>query len=266
MDAAAREEFLAGVHVGVLSAAPGAPGRTLAVPVWYDYRPGGLVTVLTGRGSRKTQAIRAAGRFSLCAQDEHPPYRYVSVEGPVVSEEKPSAAGRLALARRYLGTAGGDAYVTDNPDPGRENMAFRIRPEHWLSQDQGTGLAARLPARPARKTARGPGHTLTRSRMRPARPANPPPIAPYRRIFASSIRGSRLVDRVQIDLFGVPHVPGSRRQSLARANGPQRSFRPPVSRRPAAVTQLPDHRSMPANDAGGNWSPDSGNDGVSCSL
>ena len=148
MDAAAREEFLAGVHVGVLSAALGAPGRTLAVPVWYDYRPGGLVTVLTGRGSRKAQAIRAAGRFSLCAQDEHPPYRYVSVEGPVVSEEEPSAAERLALARRYLGTAGGAAYVTDNPDPGRENMAFRMRPEHWLSQDQGTGLAARLPARP----------------------------------------------------------------------------------------------------------------------
>ena len=173
MDAAAREEFLAGVHVGVLGAALGAPGRTLAVPVWYDYRPGGLVTVLTGRGSRKAQAIRAAGRFSLCAQDEHPPYRYVSVEGPVVSEEEPSAAERLALARRYLGTAGGDAYVTDNPDPGQENMAFRMRPEHWLSQDQGTGLAARLPARPARKTARGPGHTLTRYRMRPARPANP---------------------------------------------------------------------------------------------
>ena len=191
MDAAAREEFLAGVHVGVVSAVLGAPGRTLAVPVWYDYRPGGLVTVLTGRGSRKAQAIRAAARFSLCAQDEHPPYRYVSVEGPVVSEEEPSAAERLALARRYLGTAGGDAYVTDNPDPGRENMAFRMRPEHWLSQDQGTGLAARLPARPARKTARGPGHTLTRYRMRPARPANPPPIAPYRRIGMGRISVGR---------------------------------------------------------------------------
>jgi hypothetical protein len=89
MDAAAREEFLAGVHVGVLSAAMGAPGRTLAVPVWYGYRPGGLVTVLTGRESRKARAIRAAGRFSLCAQDQRPPYRYVSVEGPVLSEMSP---------------------------------------------------------------------------------------------------------------------------------------------------------------------------------
>jgi len=36
MSAAEREEFLAGVRVGVLSAAVGTAGRTLAVPVWYS--------------------------------------------------------------------------------------------------------------------------------------------------------------------------------------------------------------------------------------
>jgi hypothetical protein len=142
MTAAEREEFLAGVHVGVLGVAIGIAGRTLAVPVWYSYQPGGLLTVLTGRRSRKAAAIRAAGRFSLCIQDDSPPYRYVSVEGPVVSEEELDPAERLAMARRYLGTAGGDRYVTDNPDPEGENMAFRMRPERWLSQDQGTGRTA----------------------------------------------------------------------------------------------------------------------------
>jgi PPOX class probable F420-dependent enzyme len=137
MSAAERGEFLAGVHVGVLSTAIGAAGQTLAVPVWYSYQPGGLVTVLTGRRSRKAAAIRAAGRFGLCVQDTRPPYRYVSVEGPVVSEEELDPAERLAMARRYLGGAGGDRYVADNPDPGRENVAFRMRPEHWFSQDQG---------------------------------------------------------------------------------------------------------------------------------
>ena len=39
MSAAEREEFLAGVHVGVLSAAVGSAGQTLAVPVWYSYHP-----------------------------------------------------------------------------------------------------------------------------------------------------------------------------------------------------------------------------------
>ncbi len=142
MSATRREEFLAGVHVGVLSAAVGKTGRTLAVPVWYSYQPGGLLTVLTGRRSRKAAAIRAAGRFGLCVQDDSPPYRYVNVEGPVVGEEEVDPAERLAVARRYLGSPGGECYVTDNPDPERENVAFRMHPEHWLSQDQGTGQAA----------------------------------------------------------------------------------------------------------------------------
>jgi nitroimidazol reductase NimA-like FMN-containing flavoprotein (pyridoxamine 5'-phosphate oxidase superfamily) len=137
MSAAERDEFLAGVHVGVLSAAIGIGGQTLAVPVWYSYQPGGLLTVLTGRRSRKAAAIRAAGRFGLCVPDASPPYRYVSVEGPVLRQEELDPAERLAMARRYLGAAGGHRYVADNPDPGRENMAFRMRPEHWLSQDQG---------------------------------------------------------------------------------------------------------------------------------
>jgi hypothetical protein len=143
MSAAEREEFLAGVRVGVLSAAVGTAGQTLAVPVWYSYPPGGLLTVLTGQRSRKAAAIRAAGRFGLCVQDDSPPYRYVSAEGPVVAEEELGPAERLAMARRYLGTAGGGRYVADNPDPGRENVAFRMRPEHWLSQDQGSGQAKR---------------------------------------------------------------------------------------------------------------------------
>jgi hypothetical protein len=137
MSAAERERFLADVHLGVLSVTVGTAGHTLAVPVWYSYQPGGLLTVLTGRRSRKAAAIRAAARFGLCVQHDSPPYCYVSVEGPVVSEEEPDPAERLAMARRYLGTAGGDRYIAENPDPGHENVAFRMRPQRWLSQDQG---------------------------------------------------------------------------------------------------------------------------------
>jgi hypothetical protein len=60
MSAAEREEFLAALHVGILSVAVGQAGRTLGVPVWYSYQPGGLLTVLTGRRSRKAAAIRAS--------------------------------------------------------------------------------------------------------------------------------------------------------------------------------------------------------------
>ncbi len=64
------------------------------------------------------------------------PYRYVSVEGPVVAEEEPDPADRLALACRYLGASGGERYIAEHPDPERENVAFRMRPQRWLSQDQ----------------------------------------------------------------------------------------------------------------------------------
>ena len=140
MSAQQRQLFLAGLHVGVLSVAVQGDGEAgggrapLAVPVWYDYQAGGRVSVITGRNSRKGRAIIAAGRMSLCAQDEKPPYKYVSVEGPVEMEEL-DEADRLAMARRYLGEAGGDRYVASNPDQDGEQVMFRMTPEHWLSVD-----------------------------------------------------------------------------------------------------------------------------------
>jgi PPOX class probable F420-dependent enzyme len=131
-----RQQFLAGLHVGVLSVSEGNERAPLAVPVWYHYEVGGRVSVITGRGSRKGRALRTSGRMTLCAQDENVPYRYVSVEGPVEFEEL-DPAERLAMARRYLGTEGGAMYVASNPDPDRENVVFRMTPEHWVSVDYG---------------------------------------------------------------------------------------------------------------------------------
>lgn len=140
MNVAERGQFLAGLHVGVLSVTAGDGRGPLAVPVWYHYQVGGQVSVITGRNSRKGRALLATGRMTLCAQDESPPYRYVSVEGPAVLEEL-DPDERLAMARRYLGTEGGDWYVASNPDPHRENVVFRMTPEHWVSVDYGKGLS-----------------------------------------------------------------------------------------------------------------------------
>ena len=136
MSRAEREEFLAGVHVGVLSVASGDGGGPLAVPVWYTYQPGGTVNVSTGRGTRKARDIGAAGRFTLCAQDERPPYKYVTVEGPAVMADATDAE-RLELARKYLGTEGGDAYLAANP--GGSQVMIRMTPEHWLSRAYSDG-------------------------------------------------------------------------------------------------------------------------------
>ncbi len=131
-----REEFLAGLHVGVLSVASQDGSGPLTVPVWYAYSPGGTVSVITGRGTRKAAAIIQAGRFSLCAQDERPPYKYVTVEGPVAIEDA-TQAERLEMAHRYLGPEGGDAYIAANP--GGNWIMLRMTPEHWLSVDYSMG-------------------------------------------------------------------------------------------------------------------------------
>jgi PPOX class probable F420-dependent enzyme len=132
MTQAEREEFLAGLHVGVLGVAAGDGRGPLIVPVWYSYRPGGLISVSTGRDSRKARAVAATGRLSLCAQDERPPYKYVTVEGPVVIEEI-SPEERRELARRYLGQEEGDAYIDSIPDS--DEVVLRMTPERWLSVD-----------------------------------------------------------------------------------------------------------------------------------
>ncbi len=134
MSRAEREEFLAELHVGVLSVTLADSASPLTVPIWYTYSPGGTVNVSTGRDTRKAAAISAAGRFSLCVQDERPPYKYVTVAGPVVIDDA-SAAERLELARRYLGTEGGDAFMAANPD-GNQVM-IRMTPENWLTADFG---------------------------------------------------------------------------------------------------------------------------------
>lgn len=132
-----REAFLADLHVGVLSVADG-PRAPLTMPIWYLYEPGGEVRFVTGAGSRKMPLIREAGRCSLCVQTEDLPYKYVTVEGPVTAIESPIEEDeRRAMARRYLGAAGGDAYVAATAGQAAGEVVVRMRPERWLTADFG---------------------------------------------------------------------------------------------------------------------------------
>ena len=132
-----REAFLADVHVGIVSVAEEGRGP-LTVPVWYAYDAGGDVRIVTGRTSRKGQLLARASRFSLCVQTETPPYKYVSVEGPIVGTD-PSEPERdlRPIARRYLGSAGGDRYMDETKDTPEQvdNVLVRMRPERWLTAD-----------------------------------------------------------------------------------------------------------------------------------
>jgi nitroimidazol reductase NimA-like FMN-containing flavoprotein (pyridoxamine 5'-phosphate oxidase superfamily) len=132
-----RERFLADLHVGIISIPEEGRGP-LTVPIWYSYELGGELRVVTARTSRKAQLLQRAGRFSVCAQTETPPYKYVSVEGPVVAIEPADLErDRRPIAHRYLGAQRGDRYIEQTQgEPGHvENVLVRMLPERWLTVD-----------------------------------------------------------------------------------------------------------------------------------
>ena len=134
MNEAERQEFLSGLHVGVLGLER-SDGPPLVVPVWYSYEPGGDVVVLTSASSTKGRLAAAARRGSLCAQQEELPYKYVSVEGPIEIEPLGAAAHAAVepMAVRYLGEDLGTAYAEGNI--AADEIRIRLRPERWFSVD-----------------------------------------------------------------------------------------------------------------------------------
>ncbi len=135
MSSVEREAFLADVHVGVMSIERN-DGPPLTVPVWYDYQPGGDLWLLTDGRSLKGRLLAAAGRFSLCAQEEGQPYRYVSVEGSSEITTSDVESDLRPMARRYLGDEFGDLY-TDNVDHGNEPIKVTMSPQRWFTVDYG---------------------------------------------------------------------------------------------------------------------------------
>jgi uncharacterized protein len=135
-----RQEFLAGLHVAVLSVASDGGRPPLTVPIWYGYQPGGNISFFTGtqgQKARKTRLIQRAGVLSLSVQREEFPYRYVTVEGTVVREDRPpSAEQMLAVARRYLPEEAAQGFVeAELGHPESELVLFTVRPDRWLTAD-----------------------------------------------------------------------------------------------------------------------------------
>ena len=135
MTEAQRQAFLAETHVALLAVADAARGP-LVVPVWYWYRPGGDVHVVTGGASRKAALLRKAGRASLCVQTETPPYKYVTVEGPAAIAGKPDQERDVrAVAIRYLGPQMGEMYLAATAAENEAAVLVRIKPERWGTVD-----------------------------------------------------------------------------------------------------------------------------------
>jgi nitroimidazol reductase NimA-like FMN-containing flavoprotein (pyridoxamine 5'-phosphate oxidase superfamily) len=137
MTRAERESFLCEARVAIISI-PETGRGPLTIPVWYLYEPGGDVRIWTAATSRKARLFEKAGRVSLCVQQPTPPYKYVSVEGPVVGIEPAQFERDLRpLAHRYLGPEEGERYLAargGKAEAGRD-ILMRMQPERWLSED-----------------------------------------------------------------------------------------------------------------------------------
>ena len=129
-----KQQFLADLHVGVLSLNDDTKGP-LTAPIWYDYEPGGELWFIIGPNSLKGKLLEMGVRLSLVAQSEKPPYKYVSIEGPVVSIDESNEADLLAMAVRYLGEDGGKQYAENSN--ASDGIIVRVKPERWLSVDYG---------------------------------------------------------------------------------------------------------------------------------
>jgi len=130
-----REQFLAAVHVGILSA--DEPGRgPLSVPVWYVYEVGREIVVVTRPEARKARLLGVGARVSFCVQSEDMPPKYVTIQGRVVAAEAADVDRDLKpIVRKYLGAEVGDAYVDNTRPNGTNEIVVRIRPERWYSRD-----------------------------------------------------------------------------------------------------------------------------------
>jgi nitroimidazol reductase NimA-like FMN-containing flavoprotein (pyridoxamine 5'-phosphate oxidase superfamily) len=131
-----REAFLADLHVGVISLTRADRGP-LTVPIWYDYEPGGYVWFVTERTSAKGKLLGEGAIVTMCAQTEEPPsYKYVTVEGPVVSIEDADLERDIRpIAIRYMGKEMGDMYADSTGDKGQVRVTMRC--EKWATMDYG---------------------------------------------------------------------------------------------------------------------------------
>ena len=101
--------LLAGPNLARL-AYVGLDGRPRVVPIWFDYRDGGI-TMITGPKAEKARALAANGAVALTIDSSQPPYKVLLVQGDAkIAEVEGMAPEYPEIVRRYLGPAT-DAYL-----------------------------------------------------------------------------------------------------------------------------------------------------------
>lgn len=116
-------------------------GRPHVAPVWFALdvstrgpaSPIGDLVLNTGPSSVKGRNLRRDPRVALCADDDRPPFTFVTVEGVAEVDEDPDELLHWAtvIGGRYMGDDRAAAYGARNATPGE--LLVRIRPTHVVA-------------------------------------------------------------------------------------------------------------------------------------
>ena len=102
-------------------------GRPPVAPVWFVVDDGQLVFT-THRQSSKGRALARDPRVVICADDPHPPYSFVQVQGVATVTEDPQDVLDIATrtGARYMGADRANEFGRRNAVPGE--VVVRVQP------------------------------------------------------------------------------------------------------------------------------------------
>lgn len=126
----------AGTRTGKLATVR-ADGSPHVAPIWFVLDGDDLV-FNTGRSSVKGRNLARDPRAALTVDEEHAPYAFVTLRGPVTISEDPveSLPWSTRIAARYMGAERAEEYGLRNAVPGE--LLVRLRAEHVVAF---TGIA-----------------------------------------------------------------------------------------------------------------------------
>ncbi|MEU7314391.1 PPOX class F420-dependent oxidoreductase [Streptomyces sp. NPDC007083] len=123
-----RDFVLTGTRTGKL-ATTRKDGRPHVTPVWFLLDDAGRLLFTVDSASLKYRSLRRDPRFSLCVDDQEPPYSFVMLEceaAEFLDDLDLMRSWATRLGGRYMGTDRGDEYGRRNAVPGEYLVRARV--------------------------------------------------------------------------------------------------------------------------------------------
>ncbi|MFE9339077.1 PPOX class F420-dependent oxidoreductase [Streptomyces sp. NPDC007063] len=123
-----RDFVLTGTRTGKL-ATTRKDGRPHVTPVWFLLDDAGRLLFTVDSASLKYRSLRRDPRFSICVDDQEPPYSFVMLEceaAEFLDDLDLMRSWATRLGGRYMGTDRGDEYGRRNAVPGEYLVRARV--------------------------------------------------------------------------------------------------------------------------------------------